>query len=259
MYSIYLITNSINEKKYVGKTSLSAPDRWKQHLNDTQKGRNGRIGRAIRKYGKDSFQIITIDNASNNERACEFEKYYIALYETHKKSIGYNLTMGGDGGTFTEEGRKKLSEKSKKMWAENYDYMRSVMPSFAGHKHSPETIEKLRQLSLGKFEGDRNPFYGQTHAEATRVLMSELKKESYIGEGNPFFGKTHTEEAKDKSRAWHKAVGWRGERSPVFRTDLPNEKIKELYLVCRNSSEVARQLGVSQGTIYNRLRRMELV
>ena len=34
---IYLITNKINNKKYVGKTELSIKARWKQHIKDSKK------------------------------------------------------------------------------------------------------------------------------------------------------------------------------------------------------------------------------
>ena len=48
MGSIYVVTNKINNKKYVGQTIHTAQKRFNQHCKD-----DNLLGRSIRKYGKE--------------------------------------------------------------------------------------------------------------------------------------------------------------------------------------------------------------
>jgi hypothetical protein len=105
MAYIYSITNTINEKKYIGKTSQPNPyDRWKQHLqlarsfNNLQENNSALsmpILRAISKYGADNFKFRVIEEC-NDDRVDERETYWIEKYNTAEGS-GYNCTYGGEG------------------------------------------------------------------------------------------------------------------------------------------------------------------
>lgn len=52
---IYLITNNINKKKYVGKTTQSIEKRWQEHISESKREKREirPLYRAIRKYKKD--------------------------------------------------------------------------------------------------------------------------------------------------------------------------------------------------------------
>lgn len=93
---VYLITNKINNKKYVGKTELSIKARWKQHIKDSKKEQceTRPLYRAIRKYGAEHFSICKIDTGYGNELNSR-EQYWIQYYNTYED--GYNATLGGDG------------------------------------------------------------------------------------------------------------------------------------------------------------------
>lgn len=99
MIGIYKITNTKNNKVYIGKSS-DIERRWKEHIRhskDEFTKEKPPIHRAINKYGVDSFifQIIEeCDEESLNDR----EVFYINLYDSRNKEKGYNITMGGDGG-----------------------------------------------------------------------------------------------------------------------------------------------------------------
>lgn len=95
MAYIYKITNTLNQKSYIGKTEKPDPlSRWKEHLRDSNKEfKNKRpLYAAIKKYGKDNFTFEVIEETS---QPIEREMYYISLYNTYKE--GYNATIGGDG------------------------------------------------------------------------------------------------------------------------------------------------------------------
>ena len=93
---IYLITNLINNKKYVGKTTQDIEKRWKEHINDSkrEKCEIRPLYRAIRKYGKDNFKIEELEKC-NTEVLSDREQYWINKLNTYID--GYNATLGGDG------------------------------------------------------------------------------------------------------------------------------------------------------------------
>lgn len=96
MAYIYKITNIINGKLYIGQTSSSIEERWKEHIKDSQKEniKNRPLYKAINKYGINSFKIDIIEEIINNDIASR-EKYWIEYFGTFK--YGYNATIGGDG------------------------------------------------------------------------------------------------------------------------------------------------------------------
>ena len=95
MTIIYLITNKINNKKYVGKTKKSLKIRFRQHCLAYSHGVRTYIACAINKYGEENFTIEKLATCKDDDFAY-FEAYYIQLYETHYTQNGYNITYGGD-------------------------------------------------------------------------------------------------------------------------------------------------------------------
>lgn len=93
---IYLITNKINNKKYVGKTTQSIEKRWQEHISDSKKEKCEirPLYRAMRKYGIENFSIKELEKC-NIDNLSEREKYWIQYYDTYED--GYNATLGGDG------------------------------------------------------------------------------------------------------------------------------------------------------------------
>lgn len=96
MAFIYKITNDVNGKVYIGKTTKSVEKRWKEHFKDSKKERckNRPLYRAMNKYGVEHFSIETIEQCTD-ENASESEKYWISYYRSFR--YGYNATCGGDG------------------------------------------------------------------------------------------------------------------------------------------------------------------
>lgn len=98
---IYLIENTINNKKYVGQTTRTPILRFKQHIKDSHK-RDCYFHRAINKYGKENFKLFTIYKYESSNlkdvknKINDKEIYYIDLYDTYNPN-GYNSTYGGEG------------------------------------------------------------------------------------------------------------------------------------------------------------------
>lgn len=114
MYAIYIITNTVNAKQYVG-IAADLERRWKRHRNANE---GQLIHKAIKKYGLDAFVFTHIADAFDAESAKMIERLLIAERNT-KMPHGYNMTDGGDGtmGMLkTEEHKQKLKDSNKKAY-----------------------------------------------------------------------------------------------------------------------------------------------
>ena len=86
---IYKITNTKNDKPYIGITTRPLKKRWDEHkIAETY------VGRAIRKYGEENFSFEELDKAASLNELVELEKSYIKLFNAFNK--GYNQNIGGD-------------------------------------------------------------------------------------------------------------------------------------------------------------------
>lgn len=114
---IYLITNKINNKKYIGQTIKTLDERIVDYYREYQYRTDCErpIIRAMRKYGFDNFIFeIVEDNIKTQEELDSKEIYYIELYQTQvSHGIGYNLKFGGFGGKHAEETKIKIGEAQK--------------------------------------------------------------------------------------------------------------------------------------------------
>ena len=91
---IYKIINNVNQKIYIGKTTRTIEERFKEHCKDYKKRdlEKRPLYRAMKKYGIENFSIELVEETDNPE---EREKYWIEYYGSFKN--GYNATIGGDG------------------------------------------------------------------------------------------------------------------------------------------------------------------
>lgn len=102
MYTVYKITNTINEKYYIGVHKTNDP-------NDSYFGSGKAIKNAIKKYGKKVFTKTILLITDNIEEAYEFER---TLTSNYCDKNNYNMRLGGIGG-FTKENAKKGYEAAK--------------------------------------------------------------------------------------------------------------------------------------------------
>jgi group I intron endonuclease len=107
-FSVYLVTNLVNGKLYVGCTRVSLKRRWSQHLSCARKGSQLALHRALRKYTEQNFTIQCLEVLSTQAAMLEAEVSQIAAHHCMVPE-GYNLTAGGEGVDFTvPEAREKM-------------------------------------------------------------------------------------------------------------------------------------------------------
>lgn len=125
--------------KYIGKCIYDKKAcNWKTYL-----GSGLYIQRAIKKYGKENFYKIIIDEADNEDELRDIEEYYIDMFDSVKNKDFYNLKNSSIGGNTYDI--DKNSERYKKR------------------------IEKVSKATSGK----NNPMYGRPK---TKKMIDAVKK-----------------------------------------------------------------------------------
>jgi len=172
---IYEIANSINDRKYVGKT---------KNNRDSYYGSGILIIAAIKKYGRENFKKEIIEYCKSIDELNEKEIYWIKELNTLVPN-GYNIGTGGEGGdTFTnhpnkEEYRKNKSIASKKLW-KNKDYREHLIRTKIGTKRTEESKKRIS-------EANKNKPKSASHRKALSKAWEKRKIE-----------KPHTEETRRK-------------------------------------------------------------
>lgn len=145
---IYLITNIINHKRYVGQTTRSVTQRFEEHSKaDTY------LGSAIRKYGRENFTISIIDTAHSDQELNLKEIHWIEEFRAFG-TAGYNLTNGGEGTNTTKRVENELNEeqlkfvkKVQRLRKPNVGKPNEIIPSIA--------LKLMELYLMAEFEADK--------------------------------------------------------------------------------------------------------
>ena len=74
MAVVYKITNKINGKIYIGQTTRTFEQRWKEHCNDAMNFKDIYLfHNAIRKYGKENFECEILESNIPDELILDVE------------------------------------------------------------------------------------------------------------------------------------------------------------------------------------------
>lgn len=199
-YCVYVHTNKINGKVYVGQT-IHGNRPHKRWDNGNGYKNCPLFWRAIQKYGWDGFYHDVIANNLTAEEADNFEILLINKLNSTDHKCGYNIGLGGTA-------NKKLSEETKRKISESHMGEKNPMygvrligekNGMYGKKLSEEHKAKLRETS-------KKINLGKKMSEEQKKKISESRKGKYTGENSSFYGKHHTEEAKEKMSKAHKGA-----------------------------------------------------
>lgn len=155
---IYITTNKINGKQYIGQHKAS------KFEGNKYLGSGKILHLAIEKYGKENFEVQLICECTSKEELNAKEEYYIEKYNAQTDPKFYNIRRGGERGPGG--------------------------PMFKGHKHTDETKQKMSNNRKGSGNSNYGNHWHQS--DELRALHSKLSS----GEGNGMWGKKHSEKAK---------------------------------------------------------------
>ena len=170
MYKLYKITNSVNNKPYIGITKLSVEQRWTKHVKDSANPKYP-LQRAIHKYGMDNFSVELLEESEDRSYISGLEEPTIQKYDS--RANGYNVAKGGYGGDLGPEANQKrrntlLSrpEDVKKQYA---DLQRVLQLG------KTKDNDKGRKAQSEKIKGN-NFAKGLIHSPETKKIISEANK-----------------------------------------------------------------------------------
>jgi group I intron endonuclease len=151
---IYKITNTVTGKHYIGETIQDYNTRWRKHINSINYKEGCPLLKAsMKKHGVDKF-TFTILIICFDEDLVKYEKEYIKKYNSQTPN-GYNILSGGQIGD-----------------------------GHVGYKHSPETIEKIKEA--GRKFREKNPNHYETYRERHQATMKTIDISSCVKNSEKF-------------------------------------------------------------------------
>ncbi len=110
-YEVYKLINIVNNKIYIGSTTLGSGKRFKMHVADSLANRdNYPIHQAIREFGENNFNLSVIEFCNSLEEMNKREAFYIAAFGSTNPEIGYNRKVGGGVRFQSEETKQKIGD-----------------------------------------------------------------------------------------------------------------------------------------------------
>ena len=141
MFNIYVMTNSVNKKVYVGQTIRELIPYFRtdftRAIKNNEKDRKPKLYNAMRKYGEDAFTIKVLAKTPDKMYADKLEQFFIKILKSQDRSKGYNVASGG-GGSFGY--KRSITERERELRRQNG----------LKRKHTQEEKDKIRQAHLGK-------------------------------------------------------------------------------------------------------------
>lgn len=162
MHFIYKITNTVNEKVYIGQTNNPSL-RWSQHKSNAKYNRGQQvITRALTKYGADVFEFEVIVTCKTQKDVDFLEEQVIQQYDSRNPEKGYNVDRGGNTSPRTPEIGKKISAALKEHYETHNGWLK-------GQTLSEEWKKNISEASMGK-DGTNT---GKSFDNEWKVAMSK--------------------------------------------------------------------------------------
>lgn len=182
-YFIYLTTNLINGKKYIGYHY--------GYEDDSYLGSGVNILKAIKKYGAQNFDRIILEFCADKEEACQKEKYWIKYYNAVQDENFYNISEGGefDAGWYQA---RKWRENNPEL-AEEHD-RQAILRLQKWWKNHPEELKQNNEKLIQQ---------GKQWRESNPEKVEEIMKK--VNQGRIKWQQEHPEEHKAQVQKWIQA------------------------------------------------------
>lgn len=175
-YLVYLITNTVNGKIYVGKHETFDPD-------DDYMGSGNLLKRAQNKYGLDKFTKTILADFDEPWSMANMEAT-IVDEEFIKRKDTYNITVGGNGGFYHCQGIHHNNL----------------------HNHRRTGFLALLDKGINASLAWRQDLTAEEQLEVLKRISEGVKKH-YHEHGSAWLGHRHSKESRDKMHITHLATG----------------------------------------------------
>lgn len=162
---IYIITNLINGKKYVGKKKIC-----KQH--ESYMGSSKWLKQDIKELGKENFKKEIIEYCDNFKDLEAREIYYQKLWNVKNSDEWYNLHIQNENWDTTGLRYKYSEERKKKIWPEERRKQMSERMKKNNINNLPG-VSKAKSIRLKKYNPMQTP-------EAKAKIFEARSKIFYI-------------------------------------------------------------------------------
>jgi group I intron endonuclease len=226
---IYMILNTVNNKKYIGSTSRTLKQRKAEHVSDLRnnKHHSDHLQKSYNKYGEDSFEFIVIEYIEDKSKLIEREQLWIDYYHSTNGKHGYNVRKIAEsnlGIKRTEQYKQNMRDVKKDTYCgeDNWNYGKCL---------TEEHINKLSISHKKYYEINRSPMFGKHHTEETKEKI-RINKKGKIG---PNLGKHFSEDTKNKMSKVRKGKQM-GSQSPIAKPII-NLDTNETFVTIKSAAK----------------------
>lgn len=184
---VYIVTNRINGKKYIGK-QVRKPTSYL--------GSGILLIKAVKKYGKDAFSKQVLEQCRDKKHLADREKYWIKKLNAVSRSDFYNLADGGDGG-FSHITTEIMNKRVNKRYGKKLVPPPGSVKTFSNKVYKVsidgETFIGKAEECMEKFEIEYSMFYHYIKTEKqsgykfNSIKIKELFERYYLIEGKKLY------------------------------------------------------------------------
>jgi group I intron endonuclease len=247
---IYKVTNNINGKVYIGQSTKSIDE------SSDYYGSGLLIKHAIKKYGIENFTKDILCECISIEELNDRERFYINQYDS--VNIGYNISIGGNGGDLGETVNNKISETVKRRWDEGC-YSHIDWASVLSNR--PVSEETKRKISLAQ-SGENGYWYGKKFSDLHRLNIKNNTQAAYEnGAYENLLEAMRSDEVRKKiSESLIGNVPWNKGKTSIYTEETlqkMSDSAKSRNIVDEN--EKIRRLKISEYFSKNHPNRIEVI
>lgn len=258
MAIVYLATNSVNGKRYIGVTRKPLHMRMYQHHYAAKNGSSMVFAKAIRKHGKDAFSFEILQEVETYKEALNLERQLISSLKPE-----YNTAAGGIGPSgvkWSKSRRDKMLVSLKASWTPE---RKESASKDAKARVTPESRAwaRLRLKPPVKFKpiiclNDGLKFEGIKHAEAHygigNISAVITGIQHACGNGLSFALQKDCKTDEDRFRLLAEIAAKRMVSELKIKGGLRSRQVREVggsQTIFNSASDAARKIGVSIGRI----------
>lgn len=254
IWRIYCVTNRLNQKKYIGQTVHSLEKRWYGHVHTalgSQATCYSKLHNAIRKHGKEAFEVTLLETCDSQEMANQREIALIAESNLTDNEHGYNTAVGGHyvmlGRKHTEETKALIRSKTRGVKLSE-DLRKKISEGQMGRVLSPETRAKISAANRGKVRTEEMRRRNSESRKGKKPSPETIEKVRAALTGRP-----RPEEVRRKISEGNRGKeGSKGEDNGSSKlTEDQVREIKRLFANGARNIDVMKQFGMSKGAIAN--------